>query len=54
MTHAINSNTSLLTIDYITEMSTQMRKSSRGEKESWKEKKRERDRMEKQKRLKNG
>ena len=35
MTHAINSNTNLLSID-ITRMHTQMRKSPRGEKESGK------------------
>ena len=46
MTHAINysshrhklhSKTSLLTIDYITKTHTQMRKSSRGDKDSRKE-----------------
>ena len=34
MTHAINSSTSLLSINYITRTHTQMRKSPRGEKES--------------------
>ena len=42
MTHAINSNTNLLSID-ITRTHTQMRKSPRGEKESGKEMRRDRD-----------
>ena len=42
MTHAINSNTNLLSID-ITRMHPQMRKSSRVEKESRKEMRRDRD-----------
>ena len=42
MTHAIDSNTNLLSID-ITRMHTQMRKSPRGEKESGKEMRRGRD-----------
>ena len=42
MTHAINSNTGLLSIDYITRTHTQMRKSPRGEKESGKEMRRDR------------
>ena len=41
MTHAINSNTNLLSID-ITRMHTHMRKSPRGEKESGKEMRRDR------------
>ena len=41
MTHAINSNTSLLSIDYITRMHTQIRRSKREEKESRKEIRRE-------------
>ena len=41
MTHAINSNTNLLSID-ITRMHTQMREGSRGEKESGKEMRRDR------------
>ena len=41
MTHAINSNTNLLSID-ITRMHTQMRKSPRGETESRKEMRRDR------------
>ena len=41
MTHAINSNTNLLSID-ITKMHAQMRKSPRGEKESGKEMRRDR------------
>ena len=45
MTHAKNSNTNLLSIDYITRMHTQMRKSSRREREP--ERKEERDRKEK-------
>ena len=40
MTHAINSNTNLLSID-ITKMHTQVRMSPRGEKESGKEMRRE-------------
>ena len=50
MTHAINSNTGLLSIDYITRMHTQVRKSPRGEKESGKEK---RHSKEKRKKMKN-
>ena len=49
MTHTINSNTNLLSID-ITRTHTQMRKSSRGEKESGKEMRRQKvkkDRIEK-------
>ena len=43
MTHAINSNTKLLSIDITTNNAhTQMRKSSRGEKESGKEMRRDR------------
>ena len=42
MTHAINSNTKLLSI-HITRMHTQMRKSPRGEKESRKEMRRDKD-----------
>ena len=42
MTRAINSNTNLLSTD-ITRMHTQMRKSPRGEKESRKEMRRDRD-----------
>ena len=42
MTHAINSNTNLLSID-ITRMHTQMRKSPIGEKESGKEFRRDRE-----------
>ena len=42
MTHAINSNTNLLSID-MTRTHTQMRKSPRGEKESRKEMRRERE-----------
>ena len=42
MTHAINSNTNLLSID-ITRMHTQMRKNLRGEKESGKEMRRDRE-----------
>ena len=41
MTHAINSNTNLLSIDII-RTHTQMRKSPRGEKESGKEMRRDR------------
>ena len=44
MAHAINSNTGLLSIDYITRTHTQTRESPRGEKESWKEMRRKRDR----------
>ena len=42
MTHTINSNTNLLSID-ITRTHTQMRKSPRGEKESGKEMRRDRE-----------
>ena len=42
MTHTINSNTNLLSID-ITQSHTQMRKSPRGEKESGKEMRRDRE-----------
>ena len=41
MTHAINSNTNLLSMD-LARTHTQMRKSSRGEKESGKEMRRDR------------
>ena len=41
MTHAINSNTNLLFVDII-RTHTQMRKSPREEKESWKEMRRDR------------
>ena len=41
MTHAINSNTSLLSFDCITRKHTQMRKSPRGEKDSGKEMRRQ-------------
>ena len=50
MTHAINSNTNLLSID-ITRMHIQMRKSPRGEKESRKEMRR--DKELKKKKIKN-
>ena len=43
MTHAINSSTNLLSKDYITRMHIQMRKSTRGEKDSGKEMRRDRD-----------
>ena len=49
MTHAINSNTSLLSIDYITRTHAQMRKSPRGEKESRKETRRETERKKRKK-----
>ena len=42
MTDAINSNTNILSID-ITKTHTQMRKSSRGQKESGKEMRRDRE-----------
>ena len=42
MTHAINSNTNLLSID-VTGTHTQMRKSPRGEKESREEMRRDRE-----------
>ena len=48
MTHAINSNTKLLSID-ITRTHTQMRKSPRGEKESRKEMRRETERKKSEK-----
>ena len=50
MTHTINSNTNLLSID-ITRTHTQIRKNLRGEKESGKEMRRDRDlKMEEKKR----
>ena len=51
MTHAINSDTNLLSID-ITRTHTQMRKSPRGEKESRKEMRRERKNKKKRKEIK--
>ena len=51
MTHAINSNTNLLSID-ITRMHTQMRKSPSGEKESGKEIRRDKDLKKKEKKRK--
>ena len=42
MTHTLSSNTNLISID-ITRMDTQMRKSPRGEKESGKEMRRDRE-----------
>ena len=48
MTHTINSNKNLVSID-ITQMHTQMRKSPRGEKESGKEMRRDRDQKKRKK-----
>ena len=51
MTHAINSNTNLLSID-LTRMHTQIRKSPRGEKESRKEMRRDKNKKNKKDRTK--
>ena len=47
--HKSRSNASLLSIDYIARMHTEMKKSPRGEKESWKEIRRETERGKKNK-----
>ena len=52
MTHAINSNTSLLSIDYITIMHTHKRKIPRREKESRKEMRRDREKNKKKEEIK--
>ena len=48
MTHGINSNTNLLSIDITRTHTKQMRKSPRGEKESGKNEERQRERVKKE------